>query len=91
MSEWWEISPNGLPSAGRLPKSCHRMAAEKTSLPRRWDMVMVPADLGVIGELSVWISILARLGIAQASERPPFPELKAIAAASRNGVASRAS
>ena len=52
MSEWREIWANGLPSAGRSPRSGHRMAAEGMQFPRRWYGGMISANLEGIWVMS---------------------------------------
>ena len=52
MSEWWKIWPNGLPNAGRLRKSGHRMAAEGMRFPWRWDGGTSSTNLDVIWGMS---------------------------------------
>ena len=52
MSGWRKIRPNGLPSAGRLPESCHRMAAEGMQFPWRWNGGTIFPNLDVIWGLS---------------------------------------
>ncbi len=52
MSEWRKIWTNGLPIAGRLPKSCYRMAPKGIQLPWRWDRGMFPTKLDVIWGMS---------------------------------------
>ncbi len=57
MSEWREIWLNGLPSAGRLPKSCHRMAAKGIQFPWRWTSGTISTNLDVILGISVVFSL----------------------------------
>jgi len=52
VSEWRKIWANGLPSAGRSPKSGHRMAAKGIQFPRRWYGGMTSANLEVIWAMS---------------------------------------
>ena len=52
VSGWQEKRPNGLPRAGRLPKSCHRMAAMGTEFPWRWGRGTIFANLDVIWGMS---------------------------------------
>ncbi len=54
MAPWYKpVWPTGLPSAGRLPKSCHRMAAEGMQFPWRWNGSTISLNLGVIWGMSV--------------------------------------
>ena len=55
VSGWQEKRPNGLPRAGRLPKSCHRMAAKGIEFPWRWGRGTISTNLDVIWGMSVGI------------------------------------
>jgi len=48
VSEWRKIWANGLPNEGRLPKSCHRMAAKGIQFPWRWGGRTISTNLDVI-------------------------------------------
>ena len=56
MSEWREIWPNGLPSAGRLPKSCHRTAAKGIQFPWRWNGGTISTNMDVNWGMSIEIA-----------------------------------
>ena len=83
VSGWQEKRPNGLPRAGRLPKSCHRMAAMGTEFPWRWGRGTISANLDVIWGMSVENSLLPEakvliFGSAFTASEPWVPAFRAL-------------
>ncbi len=51
---------NGIPNEDRSPKSGPRMAAEGMPFPWRWNGGMISANMEVIWEMSVMMTLAAR-------------------------------